>query len=144
MSSSFTLAPGRLEAAGRSRGGQHAAQSRPPTPQRQSVLPGSPPDLQLSGVTLVRRVTQRSVPCKLQERKINIHTHPPQLQFYHWRNEPFMPVEFSAAAYRFGHSMIRPIYRLSTELTEPVGDEHPSIQGRKFVFSADRNKGLNG
>src|SRR4051795_5057554 len=66
MSSSFTLAPGRLEAAGRSRGGQHAAQSRPPTPQRQSVLPGSPPDLQLSGVTLVRRVTQRSVPCKLQ------------------------------------------------------------------------------
>src|SRR3954451_19527418 len=67
MSSSFTLAPGRLEAAGRSRGGQHAAQSRPPTPQRQSVLPGSPPDLQLSGVTLVRRVTQRSVPCKLQK-----------------------------------------------------------------------------
>src|SRR3954452_19207880 len=66
MSSSFTLAPGRLGAAGRSRGGQHAAQSRPPTPQRQSVLPGSPPDLQLSGVTLVRRVTQRSVPCKLQ------------------------------------------------------------------------------
>src|SRR3954469_23668629 len=69
MSSSFTLAPGRLEAAGRSRGGQHAAQSRPPTPQRQSVLPGSPPDLQLSGVTLVRRVTQRSVPCKLQEKR---------------------------------------------------------------------------
>jgi hypothetical protein len=27
-----------------------------------------------------------------------------------------MPVEFSVAAYRFGHSMIRPIYRLNTNL----------------------------
>ncbi|MES1224162.1 MAG: heme peroxidase family protein [Bacteroidota bacterium] len=38
---------------------------------------------------------------------------PPQLKFYHWHNEPFMPVEFSVAAYRFGHSMVRPIYRLN-------------------------------
>ena len=27
-----------------------------------------------------------------------------------------MPVEFSVAAYRFGHSMVRPIYRLNTQL----------------------------
>lgn len=27
--------------------------------------------------------------------------------------EPFMPVEFSVAAYRFGHSMVRPVYRLN-------------------------------
>jgi hypothetical protein len=78
------------------------------------------------------------------ERKINVHTRPPRLLFYHWRNEPFMPVEFSAAAYRFGHSMIRPIYRLSSELTAPVGDEHPSIRGRKFIFAAERFRGLNG
>ena len=26
-------------------------------------------------------------------------------RFYKWRNDPFMPVEFSVAAYRFGHSM---------------------------------------
>ena len=26
-------------------------------------------------------------------------------------NEPFIPVEFSVAAYRFGHSQIRPSYR---------------------------------
>jgi hypothetical protein len=32
---------------------------------------------------------------------------------YGWRNEPFMPVEFSVAAYRLGHSMIRPGYRLN-------------------------------
>jgi hypothetical protein len=29
----------------------------------------------------------------------------------------FMPVEFSVAAYRFGHSMIRPIYRLNPTIT---------------------------
>ena len=30
---------------------------------------------------------------------------------YRWNNEPFIPVEFSVAAYRFGHSQIRPSYR---------------------------------
>jgi Animal haem peroxidase len=34
----------------------------------------------------------------------------PQLLFYHWKRSPFIPVEFSAAAYRFGHSMVRPRY----------------------------------
>ncbi len=28
-----------------------------------------------------------------------------------WRNEPYIPVEFSVAAYRFGHSQVRPSYR---------------------------------
>jgi hypothetical protein len=28
-----------------------------------------------------------------------------------WRNDPFIPVEFSVAAYRFGHSQVRPSYR---------------------------------
>ncbi|MBL8553715.1 MAG: hypothetical protein JNL41_05515 [Phenylobacterium sp.] len=32
-------------------------------------------------------------------------------KFYKWHNEPFIPVEFSVAAYRFGHSQIRPSYR---------------------------------
>jgi hypothetical protein len=36
------------------------------------------------------------------------------LRFFHFRDSAFMPLEFSAAAYRFGHSMIRPGYRLST------------------------------
>jgi hypothetical protein len=30
---------------------------------------------------------------------------------YKWRNQPFMPVEFSVAAYRFGHSMVRNSYQ---------------------------------
>ena len=29
---------------------------------------------------------------------------------YNWKNNPFMPVEFSVAAYRFGHSMVRNEY----------------------------------
>jgi hypothetical protein len=32
-------------------------------------------------------------------------------KFYKWTNEPFIPVEFSVAAYRFGHSQVRPSYR---------------------------------
>jgi hypothetical protein len=36
-----------------------------------------------------------------------------KFMFYKWRNDPFMPVEFSVAAYRLGHSMIRPGYRLN-------------------------------
>jgi hypothetical protein len=36
-----------------------------------------------------------------------------RLEFFHWRNDPYMPVEFSVAAYRFGHSMVRPGYRLN-------------------------------
>jgi hypothetical protein len=38
-----------------------------------------------------------------------------KLKFFHWKNDPFMPVEFSVAAYRLGHSMIRPGYRLNDD-----------------------------
>jgi hypothetical protein len=30
---------------------------------------------------------------------------------YSWKHQPFMPVEFSVAAYRFGHSMVRNAYQ---------------------------------
>ena len=38
-----------------------------------------------------------------------------KLKFFRWKNEPFIPVEFSAAAYRFGHTMVRPGYRLNDD-----------------------------
>jgi hypothetical protein len=57
---------------------------------------------------------------------------PPRLRFFHWRDEPYMPIEFSVAAYRYGHSMVRPSYRLNenTEL--------------KAIFDADVNNSLVG
>ena len=47
----------------------------------------------------------------------------PKFAFYKWREDPFMPIEFSAAAFRFGHSMVRSIYRLNTRLN---GGDNPN------------------
>lgn len=55
----------------------------------------------------------------------------PQLKFYNPEKDAFMPLEFSVAAYRFGHSMVRPIYRLNQTV-----DRLP-------IFSAD-GKDLRG
>jgi Animal haem peroxidase len=56
------------------------------------------------------------------------------LLFYRWKREPFMPVEFSVAAYRFGHSMIRSDYRLNTRTTNEIliftnDDAKPDLRG---------------
>lgn len=34
-------------------------------------------------------------------------------RFYEWKRAPYIPVEFSVAAYRFGHSMVRPGYQVN-------------------------------
>jgi hypothetical protein len=41
---------------------------------------------------------------------------------FNWRNDPFIPVEFSVAAYRFGHSQVRPSYRanFATSAADPA------------------------
>jgi hypothetical protein len=39
-----------------------------------------------------------------------------ELSFFTWRTQPFLPVEFTAAAYRFGHSLVRPQYRINDTL----------------------------
>lgn len=43
-------------------------------------------------------------------------------RFFRWRHEPYVPVEFSVAAYRFGHSQVRPSYRANfgTSATDPA------------------------
>jgi hypothetical protein len=50
-----------------------------------------------------------------------------KLKFFHWKHEPFMPVEFSVAAYRLGHSMIRPGYRLNDSILRPIFPIPPSV-----------------
>lgn len=42
----------------------------------------------------------------------------PNLRFFNPREHPFVPVEFSVAAYRCGHSMIRPSYAINAALLE--------------------------
>jgi hypothetical protein len=81
----------------------------------------------------------------LQSRQ-SIFDAPPRLNFYHWKNDAFIPIEFSAAAYSFGHSMVRPIYRLNTELDiggSPVGEDN-SLAGRHLSFAGVSKRALNG
>jgi hypothetical protein len=58
-------------------------------------------------------------------KKHKVKRREPKLKFYRPHNNAFMPVEFSVAAYRFGHSMVRPIYRFN------------SIVGRVPIFSGN-------
>jgi hypothetical protein len=51
-------------------------------------------------------------------------------KFYDWSNEPFIPVEFSVGAYRFGHSQVRPSYRANFGASD--GDEFFA-----FIFKED-------
>lgn len=76
----------------------------------------------------------------------------PRMQIYHWRNDAFIPLEFTVAAYRFGHSMVRPVYRLSTQLNtgddpdkEASKDEADrGLAGRFFIFAGVHRRALNG
>jgi hypothetical protein len=80
-----------------------------------------------------------------------IWENPPHFAVYKYRQDAFMPVEFSVAAYRFGHSMVRPIYRLNTQL---AGGADPAkatpeevrrgLAGRFFIFAGVQRRGLNG
>ena len=57
-----------------------------------------------------------------------------------------MPLEFSDAAYRFGHSAIRSIYRLNAQIQGTAEEQrrNPAAAGRKFIFAAVDQSGLNG
>lgn len=44
---------------------------------------------------------------------------------YNWKHQPFMPVEFAVAAYRFGHSMVRNGYRTNLLRGFAIGDQAP-------------------
>ena len=67
----------------------------------------------------------------------------PNFRFYHWRNEPYMPLEFAVAAYRYGHSQIRPSYLLND-----VAVGQPPIDGVSritvFLQNDEELQSLNG
>jgi heme peroxidase len=65
--------------------------------------------------TIVGQDTLIKIFGKTSAGKINFAAKP-DLDFYKPKRRAFMPVEFSVAAYRFGHSMVRPIYRLSQSI----------------------------
>jgi len=58
---------------------------------------------------------------------------PPKLRFYAPKHDAYMPVEFSVAVYRFGHSMVRPSYSLSSDVLR--GSD--ASKNRVPIFSAD-------
>ena len=62
--------------------------------------------------TIVGQETLKAIFGTTKDGKIDFKAEP-RLKFYKPKKDSFMPVEFSVAAYRFGHSMVRPIYRLS-------------------------------
>lgn len=70
------------------------------------------------------RIVHSSV---LNDLKSGGHYDRAKLKFFHWKHDPFMPVEFSAAAYRLGHSMIRPGYRLNDSILRPIFPIPPQV-----------------
>ena len=79
------------------------------------------------------RVLHRILP-HLKHHNSDVVAHPPELRFFHAKISAFMPLEFSAAAYRLGHSMVRPGYRLNDVVLQPIfpfagsgGDGNPDL-----------------
>ena len=65
-----------------------------------------------------------------------------KLRFYRPKKSPFMPVEFSTAAYRFGHSMIRPGYRLNGDnlLAIFAPTKEKDLRGK---YAMDKGRGID-
>lgn len=56
--------------------------------------------------------------------------------FYKFKEEPFIPVEFSVAAYRLGHSMIRAVYDYNRVFTFRPDGVTPATLELLFLFTA--------
>jgi len=52
-------------------------------------------------------------------------------RFYNWSDDPFIPIEFAVAAYRYGHTLVRPGYQvnLNSDVGLGFGTELPIFAG---------------
>lgn len=60
----------------------------------------------------VERITEKGIVAKILEQG---------RRFYRFKTTPYMPVEFSVAAYRLGHSMVRDVYSFNRIFTPTPG-----------------------
>ncbi|GAA3759515.1 peroxidase family protein [Terriglobus aquaticus] len=78
---------------------------------------------------------ERIVSKKVLEKVVRFDGHRTNIttEFFHARDLAYMPLEFSAACYRFGHSMVRPGYRLNDgdDALLPIFAAGPSMAGGK-------------
>jgi hypothetical protein len=69
-----------------------------------------------------------------------------KLGYFRWKEEPYIPIEFAAAAYRFGHSQVRAGYSINNQfgsLLFPDSPTGPSLfVGRNLVEDAGGHKVL--
>ncbi|MEM9148133.1 MAG: heme peroxidase family protein [Pseudomonadota bacterium] len=56
-------------------------------------------------------------------------------RFYRFKKTPYMPAEFSAAAYRFGHSMVREVYDFNRVFNRQPGALAPATLNLLFGFT---------
>lgn len=67
---------------------------------------------------------------------------PPVFNVFKPKNDPFIPVEFSVAAYRYGHSMVRPSYSLSSDVLSGTDPDKKRIP--IFSDNPEPKANLNG
>lgn len=85
----------------------------------------------------VRRTVGENMLNEVWTAGANGEPHKINLRFYHWKVQPFMPVEFSVSAYRFGHSQVRSTYKINSVVPElptfsPEGNTNPLADFRGF------------
>jgi Animal haem peroxidase len=61
-------------------------------------------------------------------------------RFFKFKDQPFIPVEFSVAAFRLGHSMIRAVYDYNRVFTPLPGGVVPASLQLLFTFTAKSNQ----